>query len=149
MCVLLRHRFNLHRCCSVSVARQRILIYLVWLSPRKKQVPSEPSHSTDLSHLHTLVAEQVQNALEHVVRERNAHIQHLNSMLQQQTAFRAQSCGKSVPQPDLHREMLARVKEFDGDDDKWLGWWFKLQFFFLKANHLGYEGVIRENRARD
>ena len=37
--------------------------------------------------------------------------------------------------------MLARVKEFDGDDDKWLGWWFKLQSF-LKANHLGYEGMI-------
>ena len=37
--------------------------------------------------------------------------------------------------------MLARVKEFDGDDDKWPGWWFKLQAC-LKANHLGYEGMI-------
>ena len=37
--------------------------------------------------------------------------------------------------------MLARVKVFDGDDDKWPGWWFKLQSF-LKANHLGYEGMI-------
>ena len=46
------------------------------------------------------------NALEQVVRDRNAHIQHLITMLQQQ--------------PDLHREMLSRVKEFDGDDDKWL-----------------------------
>ena len=33
------------------------------------------------------------------------------------------------------------MNEFDGDDDKWLGWWFKLQSF-LKANHLGYDGFI-------
>ena len=33
------------------------------------------------------------------------------------------------------------MKEFDGEDDKWLGLLFKLQSF-LKANHLGYEGVI-------
>ena len=57
------------------------------------------------------------NALEQRVRERDAHIQHLNNMLQQQTALQAQSSGTSVPQPDLHREMLAPVKEFDGDDD--------------------------------
>ena len=37
--------------------------------------------------------------------------------------------------------MLARVKEFDGDDDKWLAWRFKMQSF-LKANHLGYEVMI-------
>ena len=37
--------------------------------------------------------------------------------------------------------MLARVKEFDGGDDKWPGWWFTLQSL-LKANHLGYEGMI-------
>ena len=37
--------------------------------------------------------------------------------------------------------MLARVKEFDGEDDKWPGWWFKLQSF-LKANRLGYDGMI-------
>ena len=47
----------------------------------------------------------------------------------------------SISQPDLHREMLARVKEFNGDDDKWPGWWFKLQSF-LKANHIGYEALI-------
>ena len=92
------------------------------------------------------------NALEQGVRERererDAHIQHLNTMLQQQTAFQAQSSGTSVPQPDLHPEMLARVKEFDGDDDKWLGWWFKLQSF-LNANHLGYGRDDRENRARE
>ena len=41
----------------------------------------------------------------------------------------------SVSQPDVHREMLARVKEFDGDDDKWPG-------SFLKANHIGYEALI-------
>ena len=39
--------------------------------------------------------------------------------------------------------MLARVKEFDGDDDKWAGWWFKLQSF-LKANHIGYEALIEK-----
>ena len=39
--------------------------------------------------------------------------------------------------------MLARVKElFDGDDDKWPGWWFKLQSF-LKANHFVYEEMIK------
>ena len=37
--------------------------------------------------------------------------------------------------------MLARVKEFDGDDDKWPGWWFKLQSF-LMANHRRYEEMI-------
>ena len=58
--------------------------------------------------------------MEQGVRERDAHIQHLNNMLQQQTALQAQSGGTPVPQPDLHREMSARVKEFDGDDDQWL-----------------------------
>ena len=65
------------------------------------------------------------NALEQCVRERD---QHLNTMLQQ-SALQAQSCTTSVPHTDLHQEMLARVQEFDGDDDKWLGWWFKLQSF--------------------
>ena len=76
-------------------------------------------------------------------RERDAHIEHLNNVLiQQQATLQAQSSGTSVPQADLHREMLARVKEFDGDDDKWRGWWwFELQSF-LKANHLGYEALI-------
>ena len=37
--------------------------------------------------------------------------------------------------------MLARVKEFDGDDDKWPGWWLRLHSF-PKASHLGYEGMI-------
>ena len=76
------------------------------------------------------------NALEQGVRERDAHIQHLDTLLQQ-SALEAQSWTTSVPQPDLHGEMLARVKEFD-DDDKW---WFKLQSF-LKANHLRYEEMI-------
>ena len=59
------------------------------------------------------------NALEQGFRERDAHIQHLNNILiQQQTALQAQSSGTSVTQPDLHREMLARVKEFDGDAAK-------------------------------
>ena len=31
-----------------------------------------------------------------------------------------QSSATSVSQSDLHREMLARVREFDGDDDKLL-----------------------------
>ena len=82
------------------------------------------------------------NALEQSVRERDANIQHLNNMLaQQQTALQAQSSGTSATHPDLHREMLAREKEFDGDDDKWPSWWFKLQSF-LKANHIGYEALI-------
>ena len=81
------------------------------------------------------------NALEQGVRERDARIQHLNNMLQQQTALQAPSSGTSVPQPDLHREMFARVRECDGDDDKWPGWWFELRSF-EKANHLGCEGMI-------
>ena len=55
------------------------------------------------------------NALEQGVLERDAHIQHLNTLLQQ-LARQAQSGTTSVPLPDLHREMLARVKEFDGDE---------------------------------
>ena len=81
-------------------------------------------------------------AMEPGVFDRDAHIQHLyNVLTQQQTALQAQSSATSVSQPDLHREMLVRVKEFDGDDDKWPGWWFKLQSF-LKAKHLGYEALI-------
>ena len=41
----------------------------------------------------------------------------------QQTVLQAQqdqSSATSVSQSDLHREMLARAKEFDGDDDKLL-----------------------------
>ena len=60
---------------------------------------------------------------------------------QQQTALQAHSSGTSVSQPDLHREMLVRVKEFDGDDDKWPGRWFKLQSF-SKAKRTGYEALI-------
>ena len=75
------------------------------------------------------------NALEQGIRDRDAHIQHLNNMLtQQQTTTSAQSFGTYVTQPDLHREMLARVKEFDAADDKWSGWWCELHSF-LKANH--------------
>ena len=81
-------------------------------------------------------------ALEQGVRERDAHVQHLNILLtQQQTTLQSQSSGMSVSQPDLHREMLARVKEFNGDDDKWPGRWFKQQSF-LKANHIGYEALM-------
>ena len=72
---------------------------------------------------------------------RDTHIQRLNNMVtQQQTTLQSQSSGMSVSQPDLHREMLGRVKEFDGNDDKWPGWWFKLQSF-LNANHIGYEAL--------
>ena len=49
---------------------------------------------------------------------------HLNNVhTQQQTVLQAQqdqSSATSVSQRDLHREMLARMKEFDGDDDKLL-----------------------------
>ena len=114
---------------------------------KQEQASSESSHSRDLVQPHTLVAEQEVsihwwvkfsarlNALEQGVRERDAHIQHLNMLTQQQTALQAQSSGTSVTQPDLHREMLGRVKEFDGDDDKWPGWWFKLQSFLIVNQH--------------
>ena len=50
------------------------------------------------------------------------YVQHLNNVLtQQQTVLQApqdQSGAASVAQLDQHCEMLARVKEFDGDDDK-------------------------------
>ena len=42
-------------------------------------------------------------------------------LTQQQTVLQArqdESSATSVAQPDLHHEMLARVKEIDGDDDK-------------------------------
>ena len=118
-----------------------------------KNASSESSHSRDMVQPHTLVAEQEVSihwwriSLRDWTRwikasVRDAHIQHLNNMLtQQQTALQAQSSGTSVTQPDLHREMLARVKEFDGDDDKWPGWWFKLQSF-LVVDHIGYEALI-------
>ena len=50
------------------------------------------------------------------------YAQHLNNVLsQQQTVVQAQqdqSSATSEAQPDRHCKMLARVKEFDGDDDK-------------------------------
>ena len=61
------------------------------------------------------------NAMEQGVRERYAGGDRITVL--QQSALQAQSSG-TTPQPDSHREMWARVKEFDGDDDKWLGWWF-------------------------
>ena len=57
-------------------------------------------------------------ALKQGVHERDALIQDTNTMMQEQTGTRAPSSGRPVPQPDLHREMLARVKEFDGNGDK-------------------------------
>ena len=47
------------------------------------------------------------------VHEREALVQDINLMMQQQTATQAQSNGTPVPENDLHREMLARVEEFD------------------------------------
>ena len=52
--------------------------------------------------------------------ERDELIQDMNTMIQQQSATQAQSGATDAPQPDLHRERLARVKEFDGNDDKFL-----------------------------
>ena len=37
--------------------------------------------------------------------------------------------------------MLAREKEFDGDDDKWPCWRLRLHSS-LRASHIGYEGMI-------
>ena len=76
------------------------------------------------------------NALEQGVRDKRT-----NPASEYESALQAQSGTTSVPQPDLHREMLARLKEFDGDDVVWLGWWFKLQSV-LQANHLGCDGMI-------
>ena len=76
------------------------------------------------------------NALEQGFRDKRT-----NPASEYESALQAQSGTTSVPQPDLHREMLARLKEFDGDDGKWLGWWFKLQSV-LQANHLGCDGMI-------
>ena len=79
------------QCCTSTDPDLCCLFVTAALSPSKKQVPSEPSHSTHFSHQHTLVAEQVQcifidggilarlNALEEGVRERDARIQHLKS----------------------------------------------------------------------
>ena len=57
-----------------------------------------------------------------VVGRDAGYAQHRNIVLtQQQTVFRrGQPTLQSVAQPVPDREMLARVKEFDGDDDKLL-----------------------------
>ena len=39
-------------------------------------------------------------------------------MTQKQVTLQSQSSGLSVSQPNLHREMVERVKEFYGYDDK-------------------------------
>ena len=60
-------------------------------------------------------------ALEQGVRDGDAPIQHQISIFaQQKETQQAHSSGMSVSEPDLHQEILARVKEFDGDDDTWL-----------------------------
>ena len=49
------------------------------------------------------------------------YAQHLNNVFaQQQTTLHSQSSGMSVAQPDGHCEVQAQVKEFDGDDFKFL-----------------------------
>ena len=47
-------------CCASTDPDLSCLVVAALLSSSKTQVPCEPSHSTDLSHLYTLVAEQVQ-----------------------------------------------------------------------------------------
>ena len=41
-------------------------------------------------------------------------------MIQQQSETQDQSGGTPISQPELHRERLARVKEFDGNEDKFV-----------------------------
>ena len=57
--------------------------------------------------------------MEQGVRERDAGGDRITML--QQSALQTQSSGTPVPQPDLHREMWARGKEFDGNDDKYEG----------------------------
>ena len=59
-------------------------------------------------------------ALKQSVNERDALIQDMNMMIQQQSVTRDISGGTPIPQPDLHRERLERVKEFYGNDDKFV-----------------------------
>ena len=75
-------------------------------------------------------SEQMTAVEQGVVGRDAEYAQHLNKVLtQQQTVVQtqqdvafdhAQSSGTSVVQPVWPCEMLARVKEFDGDDDKLL-----------------------------
>ena len=57
--------------------------------------------------------------MEQGVRERDAGGDRITML--QQSALQAQSSGTPVPQPVLQREMWARVKEFDDNDDKYHG----------------------------
>ena len=59
-------------------------------------------------------------ALKQTINERDVLIQDMNTMIQQQSETRDQSGGTPIPQPELHCERLARVKEFDGNDDKFV-----------------------------
>ena len=82
-------------------------------------------------------------------RERDAHIEHLNNFLltQQQATLQAQSSGMSVSKLDLHHKRLVRVKEFDGNGDKWPGWLFRLQSFLKDNQSSGIRSADRENCA--
>ena len=59
-------------------------------------------------------------ALKQSVNESDVLIQDMNTMIQQQSETQDQSGGTLIPQPELHRERLARVKEFDGNEDKFV-----------------------------
>ena len=73
------------------------------------------SLDTQMDELATLLA-----ALKQSVNERDVLIQDMHTMIQEQSETQDQSGGTPIPQPELHRKGLARVKEFDGNDDKFV-----------------------------
>ena len=103
---------------TVSVARQRILFHCLVvtapLSPSKNQSSSWSSHVADLVDLHTLVAEPGDGSHGAVKSDS------LMGVVGRDQARRGQLVAKPMPDLDREshrekdREMLARVKVFDG-----------------------------------
>ena len=89
-----------------------------WKRSRKirfTMVADRCSLDTQMDELATWLA-----ALEQSVNESDVLIQDMNTMIQQQSETQDQSGGTPISQPELHRERLARVKEFDGNEDKFV-----------------------------
>ena len=107
---------NTHCCTSLNPVLS-FLVVTAPLSPSNKQEFIRPSHfgwqrgsgaMFSVDSLMDKISARL-TALERGVQNRDAHIQHLYTMFQQ-SALQAQPGTTSVPQRDLHREMLARVK---------------------------------------
>ena len=123
------HRCRSSRCCQSANLHLSRLVVTAPLTSNNKQQSSHSSHDADLVDLHTLVAEH--GDFGHGAVKSDSLME--QGVVGQDKARRGQPVAKPVAPPVWHREwhedreheqhrerggdMLARVKEFDGDID--------------------------------